>query len=99
NQLTNAVINEDRYVDTRDSESQRCVESSNLSSRDRRLHLGKVIVDDKAGDELGSPCTTPDGHTGTCDSLVNCPRVLLDSRNLRQSACYTSFFALSVCCP
>ncbi|KAJ9594608.1 hypothetical protein L9F63_027410 [Diploptera punctata] len=63
------------------------------------LHPGKVVLDDKLDDEEGRPCTTPDGSTGVCDDLSNCPQLLLDLSNLRQSICFKSLFVPGVCCP
>lgn len=45
------------------------------------------------------PCTTPDGHRGTCDDLSSCPQLLLDLSSLRQSICFKSLFVPGVCCP
>ena len=61
------------------------------------LHPGKVTLTDNAA--AGRPCTTPDGRAGTCDDLSNCPQLLLDLGNLRQSICFKSLFVPGVCCP
>ncbi|XP_059490665.1 proclotting enzyme-like isoform X2 [Neocloeon triangulifer] len=45
------------------------------------------------------PCTTPKGHAGNCDDLSDCPSLLLDLGNLRQSICFKSLFVPGVCCP
>ena len=65
------------------------------------LHPGKVTVDEKLDDDddADRPCTMPDGRTGTCDDLSNCPQLLLDLSNLRQSICFKSLFVPGVCCP
>ncbi|XP_054263251.1 uncharacterized protein LOC128986759 [Macrosteles quadrilineatus] len=44
-------------------------------------------------------CTTPGGSTGYCEDLSNCPQLLLDLGNLRQSICFKSLFVPGVCCP
>ncbi|KAJ9599817.1 hypothetical protein L9F63_009857, partial [Diploptera punctata] len=100
--FTNAGINfrnsENHNNDTRDSESQRHLEHSILSSRnfsDRPLHPDKVILDSKIEDELGRSCTTHDGHTGICDHLVNCPQIKL---NLNPSICFKNLLPIGVCC-
>ncbi|XP_017782265.1 PREDICTED: proclotting enzyme-like [Nicrophorus vespilloides] len=44
-------------------------------------------------------CTTPDGLQGYCDDLRDCPQLLLNLSNLRQSLCFKSLFEPGVCCP
>ncbi|KAK5639360.1 hypothetical protein RI129_011852 [Pyrocoelia pectoralis] len=44
-------------------------------------------------------CTTPDGANGYCDDLSDCPQLLLNLSNLRQSLCFKSIFVPGVCCP
>ncbi|XP_065165529.1 proclotting enzyme isoform X2 [Atheta coriaria] len=44
-------------------------------------------------------CTTPDGLQGYCDDLSDCPQLLLNLSNLRQSLCFKSLFVPGVCCP
>ncbi|KAK4871461.1 hypothetical protein RN001_015585 [Aquatica leii] len=44
-------------------------------------------------------CTTPEGATGYCDDLSDCPQLLLNLSNLRQSLCFKSVFVPGVCCP
>lgn len=44
-------------------------------------------------------CTTPGGKVGYCEDLSNCPQLLLDLGNLRQSICFKSLFVPGVCCP
>ena len=63
------------------------------------LHPGKVTVDEKLDDDQGTRCTMPDGRTGICDDLSNCPQLLLDLSSLRQSICFKSLFVPGVCCP
>nr|XP_022901342.1 proclotting enzyme isoform X1 [Onthophagus taurus] len=43
-------------------------------------------------------CTTPDGTQGICDDLSNCPDLLLNLQDLRQSLCFKSLFVPGVCC-
>ncbi|XP_066152855.1 proclotting enzyme isoform X2 [Euwallacea fornicatus] len=51
-------------------------------------------------DELGSKtCTTPEGLSGYCNDLSDCPQLLLNLSNLRQSLCFKSLFVPGVCCP
>lgn len=50
-------------------------------------------------DTVGKTCTTPEGKTGTCEDLSNCPQLLLNLSNLRQSLCFKSLFVPGVCCP
>ncbi|GJQ68049.1 putative trypsin-like serine protease [Trypoxylus dichotomus] len=47
----------------------------------------------------GKDCTTPDGLGGYCDDLSDCPQLLLNLRNLRESLCFKSLFIPGVCCP
>lgn len=44
-------------------------------------------------------CTTPDGLSGVCDDLSDCPQLLLNLSNLRNSLCFKSLFVPGVCCP
>lgn len=50
-------------------------------------------------DPGGKTCTTPEGKQGTCEDLSNCPQLLLNLSNLRQSLCFKSLFVPGVCCP
>lgn len=66
-----------------------------------RQALPKVIPS-KATDreDINSrTCTTPEGKQGTCEDLSNCPQLLLNLGNLRQSLCFKSLFVPGVCCP
>ncbi|XP_063241508.1 venom protease-like isoform X2 [Bacillus rossius redtenbacheri] len=47
----------------------------------------------------GRSCSTPRGDPGLCDDLSNCPQLLFDLANLRQSICFKSLFVPGVCCP
>lgn len=60
----------------------------------RVLPIGKVTQDSSL-----PACTTPSGHAGYCDDLSNCPQLLLNLGNLRQSICFKSLFVPGVCCP
>ncbi|XP_050519577.1 proclotting enzyme [Diabrotica virgifera virgifera] len=57
-------------------------------------------IDDKKDDnDDPRSCTTPEGTDGYCDDLSNCPQLLLNLGNLRQSLCFKSLFEPGVCCP
>ncbi|XP_050545966.1 proclotting enzyme-like isoform X2 [Daktulosphaira vitifoliae] len=57
------------------------------------LGSGKVVAQDNR------PCTTPDGSQGNCEDLSNCPQLLLNLGQLRQSICFKNLFVPGVCCP
>lgn len=44
-------------------------------------------------------CTTPEGEDGVCEDLSNCPQLLLNLVNLRESLCFKELFVPGVCCP
>ncbi|KAM3958907.1 LOW QUALITY PROTEIN: proclotting enzyme [Aphomia sociella] len=44
-------------------------------------------------------CTTPEGDAGICEDLSNCPQLLLNLVNLRESLCFKDLFVPGVCCP
>ncbi|CAG9793209.1 unnamed protein product [Diatraea saccharalis] len=44
-------------------------------------------------------CTTPEGEEGVCEDLSNCPQLLLNLVNLRESLCFKDLFVPGVCCP
>ncbi|CAH4027387.1 unnamed protein product [Pieris brassicae] len=44
-------------------------------------------------------CTTPEGEDGVCEDLSNCPQLLLNLINLRESLCFKELFVPGVCCP
>nr|XP_970121.3 PREDICTED: proclotting enzyme [Tribolium castaneum] len=62
-----------------------------------------VVIDNKNDeeeeDEDPKSCTTPEGLKGYCDDLSDCPQLLLNLGNLRQSLCFKSLFVPGVCCP
>lgn len=60
-----------------------------------------IIQDSPTNDEDDDPrtCTTPDGSSGLCNDLSDCPQLLLNLGNLRQSLCFKSLFVPGVCCP
>ncbi|XP_014241309.1 proclotting enzyme-like [Cimex lectularius] len=63
----------------------------------RVLPLGKVT--NSGANNSGTSCTTPAGRQGVCEDLSNCPQLLLDLVNLRQSICFKALFVPGVCCP
>ncbi|XP_057671833.1 proclotting enzyme-like [Diorhabda carinulata] len=56
-------------------------------------------VDNNNENEDTRSCRTPEGSEGYCDDLSNCPQLLLNLGNLRQSLCFKSLFEPGVCCP
>ncbi|XP_076262285.1 proclotting enzyme [Rhynchophorus ferrugineus] len=50
-------------------------------------------------DDDSKTCTTPEGTQGYCNDLSDCPQLLLNLGNLRQSLCFKSLFVPGVCCP
>ena len=44
-------------------------------------------------------CTTPQGGSGRCMDIQNCPLLLADLDKLRKSICFKSLFVPGVCCP
>ncbi|XP_026332282.1 proclotting enzyme-like isoform X2 [Hyposmocoma kahamanoa] len=53
-----------------------------------------------AGEKPNSKaCTTPEGEEGICEDLSNCPQLLLNLINLRESLCFKDLFVPGVCCP
>jgi serine protease 56 len=44
-------------------------------------------------------CITPEGEAGVCEDLSNCPQLLLNLVNLRESLCFKDLFVPGVCCP
>ncbi|KAJ2954920.1 hypothetical protein O0L34_g3247 [Tuta absoluta] len=49
--------------------------------------------------EDAKACTTPEGEDGICEDLSNCPQLLLNLVNLRESLCFKELFVPGVCCP
>lgn len=50
-------------------------------------------------DNDAKTCTTPEGEDGVCEDLSNCPQLLLNLVNLRESLCFKDLFVPGVCCP
>ncbi|XP_073996005.1 proclotting enzyme isoform X2 [Rhodnius prolixus] len=69
----------------------------------RVLPIGKVTnqnaINGNGGSNNPGACTTPEGGPGICQDLSNCPQLLLNLGNLRQSICFKSLFVPGVCCP
>lgn len=63
----------------------------------RVLPIGKVTQESSINGVRS--CTTPNGKIGYCEDLSNCPQLLLNLSNLRQSICFKSLFVPGVCCP
>ncbi|KAG7309448.1 hypothetical protein JYU34_005417 [Plutella xylostella] len=59
--------------------------------------ITKIATGDKESD--GKYCTTPEGKKGVCEDLSNCPQLLLNLVNLRESLCFKDLFVPGVCCP
>ncbi|XP_050314842.1 proclotting enzyme isoform X2 [Anthonomus grandis grandis] len=57
------------------------------------------VSEEEDDDEDDKGCTTPEGVTGYCTDLSECPQLLLNLGNLRQSLCFKSLFVPGVCCP
>ncbi|VEN58614.1 unnamed protein product [Callosobruchus maculatus] len=70
---------------------------------DDKIGVESVKVESKLEDEKKEEdprnCLTPEGIYGYCDDLSNCPQLLLNLGNLRQSLCFKSLFEPGVCCP
>lgn len=58
-----------------------------------------VLLKTTTENSYSRDCTTPDGLDGHCDDLSDCPQLLLNLRNLRESLCFKSLFIPGVCCP
>ncbi|KAK9509013.1 hypothetical protein O3M35_006428 [Rhynocoris fuscipes] len=67
----------------------------------RVLPIGKVTNQGggSSSNNIQGGCTTPEGRQGVCQDLSNCPQLLLNLGNLRQSICFKSLFVPGVCCP
>lgn len=44
-------------------------------------------------------CTTPANESGLCRDLSDCPDLILNLENFRESICFKPYFAPGVCCP
>ncbi|XP_022815846.1 proclotting enzyme-like isoform X2 [Spodoptera litura] len=60
--------------------------------------ITKIATADRI-DEDAKSCTTPEGEDGVCEDLSNCPQLLLNLVNLRESLCFKDLFVPGVCCP
>ncbi|KAH9642586.1 hypothetical protein HF086_011179 [Spodoptera exigua] len=60
--------------------------------------ITKIATADRV-DEDAKSCTTPEGEDGVCEDLSNCPQLLLNLVNLRESLCFKDLFVPGVCCP
>ncbi|KAL1492726.1 hypothetical protein ABEB36_010940 [Hypothenemus hampei] len=65
------------------------------------LEASEKVGDEEEDDDEGDSksCTTPEGLQGNCNDLSDCPQLLLNLGNLRQSLCFKSLFVPGVCCP
>ncbi|XP_049693569.2 clotting factor B isoform X1 [Helicoverpa armigera] len=62
--------------------------------------ITKIATADRVDDEDDAKyCTTPEGQEGVCEDLSNCPQLLLNLVNLRESLCFKDLFVPGVCCP
>lgn len=57
------------------------------------------IATGEINNDNAKTCTTPEGKIGTCEDLSNCPQLLLNLANLRESLCFKDLFVPGVCCP
>uniref|UniRef100_A0A2A4JQ92 Peptidase S1 domain-containing protein n=1 Tax=Heliothis virescens TaxID=7102 RepID=A0A2A4JQ92_HELVI len=60
--------------------------------------ITKIATADRVDDDA-KYCTTPEGEEGICEDLSNCPQLLLNLVNLRESLCFKDLFVPGVCCP
>lgn len=60
--------------------------------------ITKIATADRIDDDAKT-CTTPEGEDGICEDLSNCPQLLLNLNNLRESLCFKELFVPGVCCP
>lgn len=61
--------------------------------------IPRISIDDIQEKDSQNRCQTPEGKTGRCEDLSNCPALLLDLTHLRESLCFKSLFVPGVCCP
>lgn len=60
--------------------------------------ITKIATADRKDDDA-KYCSTPEGEEGICEDLSNCPQLLLNLVNLRESLCFKDLFVPGVCCP
>ncbi|XP_060806093.1 proclotting enzyme-like [Amyelois transitella] len=61
--------------------------------------ITKIATSDINRNDEAKYCTTPEGEEGICEDLSNCPQLLLNLVNLRESLCFKDLFVPGVCCP
>ncbi|XP_068619908.1 proclotting enzyme [Battus philenor] len=61
--------------------------------------ITKIATADVSYENDAKYCTTPEGEAGVCEDLSNCPQLLLNLINLRESLCFKDLFVPGVCCP
>lgn len=61
--------------------------------------ITKIATADRVDEDDAKYCTTPEGEEGICEDLSNCPQLLLNLVNLRESLCFKDLFVPGVCCP
>ncbi|XP_053615918.1 proclotting enzyme-like isoform X2 [Plodia interpunctella] len=61
--------------------------------------ITKIATGDINRNDEAKYCTTPEGEEGICEDLSNCPQLLLNLVNLRESLCFKDLFVPGVCCP
>lgn len=61
--------------------------------------ITKIATGDVNQENDAKYCTTPEGEAGVCEDLSNCPQLLLNLINLRESLCFKDLFVPGVCCP
>ncbi|CAG5056873.1 unnamed protein product [Parnassius apollo] len=61
--------------------------------------ITKIATADLSYENDPKSCTTPEGEDGICEDLSNCPQLLLNLINLRESLCFKDLFVPGVCCP
>ncbi|CAH2054052.1 unnamed protein product, partial [Iphiclides podalirius] len=63
--------------------------------------ITKIATGDSSSsfEDDAKSCTTPEGEAGVCEDLSNCPQLLLNLINLRESLCFKDLFVPGVCCP
>ncbi|KAJ8711966.1 hypothetical protein PYW08_008920 [Mythimna loreyi] len=61
--------------------------------------ITKITTADRIDEDDAKFCRTPEGEEGICEDLSNCPQLLLNLVNLRESLCFKDLFVPGVCCP